>query len=42
VFFRQYWTDPNMVWDPKDYDNVTSTNFSPDNVWKPDIALYNK
>eukprot|EP00111_Clytia_hemisphaerica_P016044 TCONS_00047480-protein len=41
VFFRQYWHDPNLMWDPLDYGNVTSTNFNPEMLWKPDVALYN-
>eukprot|EP00111_Clytia_hemisphaerica_P009190 TCONS_00027017-protein len=40
-FIRQFWTDNQLVWDAKDYNNVHHIHLSPSKVWKPDIVLYN-
>jgi len=41
VWIRIYWTDENLVWDPKNYSNIKSANFLPSEIWTPDIVLYN-
>ncbi|KAM3172601.1 hypothetical protein ACTXT7_014205 [Hymenolepis weldensis] len=35
------WKDYHMVWDPAEYDNITSVNIPSSKLWLPDIALYN-
>jgi len=35
------WHDVFLMWDPKDYDNITDTRLPWDRVWTPDIVLYN-
>ncbi|XP_066926734.1 neuronal acetylcholine receptor subunit alpha-2-like isoform X2 [Clytia hemisphaerica] len=41
AFLRQNWQDSYLSWDPNDFNNLTSTNISPDTVWVPDITLTN-
>lgn len=36
-----YWRDQFLRWNPERFNNVTSINVSPDNIWMPDIELYN-
>jgi len=35
------WHDVFLMWNPKDYDNITDTRLPWDRVWTPDIVLYN-
>ncbi|EUB63615.1 Neuronal acetylcholine receptor subunit alpha-2 [Echinococcus granulosus] len=35
------WKDYHMVWDPAEYDNITSVQIPTSKLWLPDIALYN-
>jgi len=35
------WHDVFLVWDPEEYDNITSTRLPWESVWTPDIVLYN-
>jgi len=51
IWFRLRWTDPRLVWDPLDYDNVTKTWFwigegggsagEMSEIWTPDLQLWN-
>ena len=46
VWFRYNFNNKNIVWNPKDYSNITTinldTNIDFDNyIWTPDIYLYN-
>lgn len=36
------WQDDHLSWDPKDYDGVQEIHISSDDIWTPDISLYNK
>jgi hypothetical protein len=36
-----YWNDEFLRWKPRKFENVTSINVNPDNIWIPDIELYN-
>ncbi|XP_065061778.1 neuronal acetylcholine receptor subunit alpha-7-like [Rhopilema esculentum] len=40
-WIRIYWKDENLVWDPKNYSNIKSINFLAEEIWKPDVVLYN-
>ncbi|XP_077982448.1 neuronal acetylcholine receptor subunit beta-4-like [Glandiceps talaboti] len=35
------WTDVNLTWDPEEYDNVTKLWVNSDDVWLPDVVLWN-
>ena len=37
----QHWTDAGLKWDPKDFDNITKITLPSQDIWKPDIVLYN-
>uniref|UniRef100_A0A914UU14 Neurotransmitter-gated ion-channel ligand-binding domain-containing protein n=1 Tax=Plectus sambesii TaxID=2011161 RepID=A0A914UU14_9BILA len=36
------WKDPNLQWNPKQYENIHFTYFPAENIWRPDIAIYNQ
>ncbi|KAJ8298094.1 hypothetical protein KUTeg_024625 [Tegillarca granosa] len=35
------WTDFRLTWDPDVYEGITMTNIPSDELWRPDIVLYN-
>ena len=35
------WHDVFLMWDPAQYDNITDTRLPWEEVWTPDIVLYN-
>ncbi|VDM22667.1 unnamed protein product [Hydatigera taeniaeformis] len=35
------WKDHNFTWDPKEHGNVTSLLLPSEDIWTPDLALYN-
>lgn len=40
-WMRLAWNDPGLKWDPDLFDNVTMMHFAANELWKPDILLYN-
>lgn len=40
--FWQKWTDYQLQWDEEDYPGVSNLRFSGNQIWKPDILLYNR
>ena len=36
-----YWNDQFLKWDPNEFNNATTINISPNDIWIPDIELYN-
>ena len=40
-WMRMAWNDPNLAWQPEIFENVSSMHFGADEVWRPDIYLYN-
>ena len=38
----QQWKNDFLTWNASDYDNIQYIHFSPDEIWVPDIALFNK
>jgi len=38
----QQWEDYQLQWDPADYGGITVIRILPDQVWKPDVVLFNK
>ncbi|XP_039219051.1 neuronal acetylcholine receptor subunit alpha-7-like isoform X1 [Crotalus tigris] len=41
VWLQMYWYDHYLRWNESEYPGVKSLRFSADQVWKPDILLYN-
>jgi len=41
IWMRQYWHDAGIAWDPADYGNITSIHTNAQDVWVPDIFVYN-
>ena len=37
-----FWKDEYMVWNPDDYGGLNETRVLPEQIWTPDILLYNK
>lgn len=38
----QYWTDVYLSWNPERYPGVQNLRFPSDQIWTPDILLYNR
>lgn len=38
----QQWTDVNLKWNPEDYGGVKQIRIPSDDIWRPDLVLYNK
>ena len=41
-FCTQEWMDYKLKWDPNDYGGVKTLHVPSENIWLPDIVLYNK
>ena len=41
AWIRMVWTDEHLSWNKSVY-NVSQLHFSEDELWRPDIMLYNK
>ncbi|ELT97047.1 hypothetical protein CAPTEDRAFT_92843 [Capitella teleta] len=41
MWTRYQWRDEYLVWDPSKYDMVQSIRLHPEQIWIPDITLYN-
>ncbi|XP_052795030.1 acetylcholine receptor subunit alpha-like 1 isoform X2 [Mya arenaria] len=41
MWLRHEWYDVRMKWDPTDFGNITYTHFPIEDMWRPDIVLYN-
>ena len=42
VSLSQYWTDIYLSWNPDKYPGVQNLRFPSDQIWTPDILLYNR
>lgn len=42
AWIRLAWKDEHLVWDPNMYENIQQMHFRPEEIWLPDIVLYNK
>lgn len=42
VWVFQQWYDHYLQWNQSDYPGVKNLRFTPDQVWTPDILLYNR
>nr|CAH0100300.1 unnamed protein product [Daphnia galeata] len=41
LWVEQYWYDYKLQWNPADYGGVDMLNIPSENIWRPDIVLYN-
>ncbi|RVE67301.1 hypothetical protein OJAV_G00101750 [Oryzias javanicus] len=41
AWLQLYWTDIYLTWNPENYPGVQNLRFPSDQVWTPDILLYN-
>ncbi len=42
VWIEQEWVDDQLTWDPVQFDGVESIRVPSEDLWRPDIVLYNK
>jgi len=42
MWLKLSWRDHRLAWDPDNYDEVKVLRIAPSQLWKPDVALYNK
>ncbi|KAL3313776.1 hypothetical protein Ciccas_007625, partial [Cichlidogyrus casuarinus] len=41
VHVNQEWRDPNFIWDPLQFGNISEINIPSKDIWTPDLVLYN-
>lgn len=41
VRLKQQWRDVNLQWKPEDYGGVKQIRIPPEDIWHPDLVLYN-
>jgi len=41
VWKKMSWIDPNLRWNPVDYEGVTTVSLPSSQIWTPDIILFN-
>ncbi|XP_004416432.1 PREDICTED: 5-hydroxytryptamine receptor 3A isoform X1 [Odobenus rosmarus divergens] len=39
IWYRQYWTDEFLQWNPEDFDNITKLSIPTESIWVPDILI---
>uniref|UniRef100_A0A8C9KFX5 5-hydroxytryptamine receptor 3A n=1 Tax=Panthera tigris altaica TaxID=74533 RepID=A0A8C9KFX5_PANTA len=39
IWYRQYWTDEFLQWNPEDFDNITKLSLPTESIWVPDILI---
>uniref|UniRef100_A0A8C7WW02 Neurotransmitter-gated ion-channel ligand-binding domain-containing protein n=1 Tax=Oryzias sinensis TaxID=183150 RepID=A0A8C7WW02_9TELE len=42
AWLQLHWTDIYLTWNPENYPGVQNLRFPSDQVWTPDILLYNR
>ena len=42
VWLEQEWQDHKLTWDPAEYNNVSRLYVPSQDIWLPDIVLYNR
>ena len=42
VYMRLKWIDKDLVWDKQKFGNVSQLRVNHEDIWKPDIVLYNR
>ncbi|CAL1526974.1 unnamed protein product [Lymnaea stagnalis] len=41
VWLQMYWNDYQLVWEPKNYGNITQIKIDNKHIWVPDVVLFN-
>lgn len=41
-FVEMMWKNSRLSWNPADYGNITKVGLPANQIWLPDITLYNK
>ena len=41
LWVKHNWSDHRFIWEPKNYFNITEIILKPEQIWIPDIILYN-
>ena len=41
LWYLHEWQDDRLAWDPAEYGNIKYLHIPSDNLWKPDLAIYN-
>ena len=41
LWLKQRWFDFKLKWNDSEYDNIKKIRIPSENLWKPDIVLYN-
>ena len=41
AYTTQSWHDERLKWDPEQFDGCTEVRLKPDDVWKPNIIMFN-
>ncbi|CAN2388270.1 serotonin-gated cation-selective channel activity [Pristimantis euphronides] len=39
IWYRQFWIDEFLTWDPKKYENVSQISIPTEKIWVPDILI---
>ncbi|KAM5245987.1 5-hydroxytryptamine receptor 3A [Ctenodactylus gundi] len=39
IWYRQFWNDEFLQWNPEDFDNITKLSIPTDSIWVPDILI---
>ena len=42
MWVEQEWNDYKLRWDPEEYGGVSKLHVPSEQIWLPDIVLYNK
>ena len=42
MFSSQVWKNPYLSWNETEYDGIHTLHISPNELWVPDVVLYNK
>lgn len=41
LWLNQRWNDMRLRWDPDEYNGIEYMNIRPENLWLPDLTVYN-
>ncbi|KAM8927957.1 5-hydroxytryptamine receptor 3A-like isoform 1-T1 [Pelodytes ibericus] len=39
IWYRQFWVDEFLTWDPTEFENVTQVSIPTEKIWMPDILI---
>ncbi|VDO10728.1 unnamed protein product, partial [Brugia timori] len=42
LWLEMQWNDSKLTWDPSKYGGITALHIPSDQIWTPDLVLYNK